>query len=156
VLPAVGGGLLGLGLVASGFAANSNASITVGPDLKPIAIPVRACPYLNVVQVMAAAGQAFWDEPDAFKDLGTPASDHRLDAILAPLDFALRATATQVPARLRVQLLETATQVEIGRALIAYRQTTGPSFIDALFDGDISLTNASDLVGGACGFTLAA
>jgi hypothetical protein len=161
VLPALGGGLLGLGLIAAGFSVGSGASIDLGPNfgprhLKPIAIPKTACPYLKAVNVTAGAAQAFWNEPSAFNKLGTPASDRQLEAVLAPFDFSLRVAATQVPARLRLELSDTAHQVEIGRASIAYGRVMDTRFILALAAGLQSLNNASDLVGHACGFPLAA
>jgi hypothetical protein len=159
MLPAVGGGLLGLGLLASGFSVSSGGSSNFGSDFlqpryKPIAIPPRACPALKVVQVTAAAAEALLSEPST--KLGSPAADRRFAAALAPLDFSLRATAIQVPERLQVELAATARQVEIGRALIAYRQGGSTSFLDAVFAGAMSLSNASDLVGHACGFPLMA
>jgi hypothetical protein len=125
-------------------AASSEADRDPGPRV----------PYLNVVRVASGAAQAYWDGPTAFKDLGTPAADQRLDSILAPLDFSLRATASQVPARLRLELDDVAHQVEVGRALIAYRQTEDLPFLESPMAGTTSLGNASDLVGRACGSPL--
>ena len=160
VLPAVGGGLLGLGLMASGFSVSSGGSTDLlssfGPrHLKPIAIPKAACPSLNVVRIASSKAEAYWNGRDAFTSLGTPAADKQLDALLAPLDYSVRVAATQVPARLAGELSDVSSQVEIGRALIAYRQTESPHFIDALGAGVHSLSNASDLVGTACGLPLA-
>ncbi len=156
MLPAVVGGVFGLGLVACGFnvavGGSTGGSFIRENHLKPIAIPAHACPYLDAVHVTSAAGQAFWDERDAFKNLGTPAADQRLDSVLAPFDFALRGTAPQVPARLRAELVAVAKQVEIGRALIAYRQAGSLAFFQSLTAGTMSLSHASDLVGHACGF----
>jgi hypothetical protein len=158
VLPAAVGGLLGLGLVAAGLkvgvASSTGGSLDAGrPRLKPIAVPANACPSLDAVRVASGAAAGFWSR-DAMAKLGTPAVDRRLDALLAPLDHAVRVAATQAPARLRLELSGLAQQVEIGRALIAYKQAGTLPFFDSLMAGVKSLSNASDLVGRACGLPL--
>jgi hypothetical protein len=158
VLPAAVGGLLGLGLVAAGLnigvASSTGGGLNLEPPrLKPIAISPQACPSLDAVRVASGAAEGFWNR-DAITKLGTPAVDRRLDALLAPLDHAVRVAVPRAPARLRLELSGLAQQVEIGRALIAYKQAGSIPFFDSVMAGVKSLSNASDLVGRACGLPL--
>lgn len=128
----------------------------VRAPLKPILIPTTACPYLRSVSASAStanyrAGLAASDGKSwrAFAEQTAPA--------LAALQRSLELAIPHVPRPVAVQLRLTLHQVVIGRpALVTSRSSA--DYLDktngAQLIGFSALTDASSLVGNACGLTL--
>jgi hypothetical protein len=165
VVPAFCGAALGAGLLALGSVVKVGSStghgLQIGPPrLKPIPIPPRACPYLKTVRVTSGAAAAVWlgsDPSSPNLDWTSRTFHRRLEAALPPLELALRVAATQVPAPVRVQLSDSANQVALGRSILptARDGVFDDQLLNAMLAGTGSLANATELVGNACGFTLA-
>ena len=164
-LPAVVGAVLGLGLAAAFKVGGVSADGPVHPwfttrsRLKPIPIPQRACPYLDVVRkTAAAAGNS------SIAVLGSKASKHtkaeayaRLPDELAAFGFALRIAADQVPKHLAEKLGDVARNVEHGRRLRSVSLDAREYALDSMIplaDGYFAMGDADALVRDACGFDL--
>ena len=152
--------LLVAGAVTVGVAL---ASIDVGDigrrsPTKAIPIPATACPYLRVVSV-AASDANHWDQGIATGDVKSwRAFAKRTAPTLAALDHSLRLAIPHVPKPVATQLRWTLLNVVKGRPALLGSE----SYIDylhqsedAVTGGYAALSEASDLVGNACGFTLA-
>ncbi len=126
---------------------------------KPIPVARRSCPYLREVHDTALqAGVASGDASNANEPRYWHLYVEALAAKLIAFDVALRTAALRTPSPIAADLRFVHSQVVVGfRALsgartgAAWSQTT----FDAVANGYLSLDDASDLTGNACGFTLA-
>jgi hypothetical protein len=146
-VPALCGGTLGLVLVAMGVSDTSGESSSSGhvavpkpKPIRPIAIPARACPYLETVHAASAAAHY------------APAGKTAVEK-LVPLELALRLAAIHVPEPLRLDLQQAADTDEALRLLTNDPQsmTAGPS-LDSIVAGMGAGDDATHLVGTACNF----
>jgi hypothetical protein len=163
VLPALGGGLFALGLVAIGADGPSTGATTTRSGAigrsrpRPIPIPARSCPFLKAVQEASVpVGTASWHLlVGGPNDRVTGGDD--LAAKLSAFDLSLRVAATQTPGPVRSDLTSVALDVERGQALLRSAPNS-QTFVDRaltpLADGVIAFQDASDLIGGACGTRL--
>lgn len=122
--------------------------------LDPIAVPSSACPTLGLVRVTAArAGEGWWEQidphPPPWDDFAA-----QLEPKLEQFAIALHVAIPEAPDRVAVRLKNVLREVEIGRRelpnsanVFEYLTRTD----NAVLDGEQSLSDASDLVGGACG-----
>jgi hypothetical protein len=156
-------GVVGLALVSAVFVScvatldHDSGSIGSSP-LQPIAIPAAACPYLRTVNATAErAGEGWFDgtlsDPNTWRPFAT-----QLALKLAVFELALRVAIPKVAQPVATELRKTLAEVRIGRAKLGgaisvrdYMKRTDY----AVSGGYLTLSRASDLVGDACGFTLA-
>jgi hypothetical protein len=130
------------------------------PRLKPIPVPRTACPYLRQVHDTAsvagqASGAATFDTRDGKR---WSASAMLLSLKLQRFDLALRSAAPHVPTPIAARLEAVNRQVDIGVSQLPLARTGSDwsaRTADAVFSGYSSLSDASDLTGNACGFTVA-
>src|SRR5262245_28413174 len=162
-IAAVALGVVLLALVSAVFvscvATLDHISAGIGPSpLQPIAIPAASCPYLRTVNATAErAGEGWFDDtlsdPNTWRRFAT-----QLGPKLAVFELALRVAIPQVPPPVATELRSTLAEVRIGRAKLG-SATSAHDYAKrtdyAVADGYLALSRASDLVGGACGFTLA-
>lgn len=150
-LPAAGGGLLGLGLWAIGFAETTRSSIggsNRAPRLAAISIPRAACPYLEAVH---AANVDLWDTGDLVATRRSARTQFL--AKVDPLVLSLSVSATHVPAPLRGKLTDAAGQLERVRRSWSKPNGDAATF-SSLLDYGRTFGDAGDLVGDGCGFSL--
>jgi hypothetical protein len=157
-------GVVGALVAALGFAVASfdpfggSGLFAPAPVVKPIPIPKSACPYLRVVNA-AASDANHWDVGLNADDVKSwRAFGKRLAPTLVSLQSSLQLAIPHVPGPVATQLKATLHQVVIGRPPLL-TTTSFTDYIDktngAVSAGYIDLLHASDLVGNACGFTLA-
>ena len=157
-------GLMIVGIVAAAAALaafNINVDLSglknnpFASDVHPIPVPRAACPYLRLVSVAAANAAAPWSAefqraPD-WEQFST-----RISPSLASFDDALGGAVPHVPPPVAHDLLEVRRQVEIGRAALPTAHSVDDYFNSSgVITGYSTLSHASALVGGACGFPLA-
>jgi hypothetical protein len=151
-------------IFATGFGAcayvASQFNFSIGPQrLDPIAVPRTSCPYLRRVHDAAARAGAAWgathNESDPKAWNGQAAS---LGRTLEAFELALRGAVPHVPAQIATNLQEVQVYVAVGRTELS-RARRGIDYSARTFgtvtSGYRSLSDASDLTGNACGFTLA-
>jgi hypothetical protein len=162
--------VVGVALVAGAFLILSLVAVTswggwtgkgvLPPTPKTVPIRATACPYVRAVHVTASAAGQGWGKIDIFSKDPKPWRPFasQLRPKLANLELALRITIPHVPAPVAKNLRVTLTEVRIGRSkldqsvsALDYMNRTD----EAVFTGYTSLSDASDLVGHACGVTLA-
>ena len=165
-VPALCGGVLGLALVAIGFNVTSGESsssnhVAAPKPIRPIAIPARACSYLDAVRAAAEAarrslskspgGALFGAGPDG-KAWRSEYASH-----LARLSFALRVAAPHVPSPVRVKFAVVAAHADRFQSSLRAGGDFTKIFptLDSLAVGLGAFQDASDLVGTACGSRLA-
>jgi hypothetical protein len=154
--------VLGVGsLVLAGVAfLSSLGNITIGrKPLKPIPVPASSCPYLRQVHDAAEpAGREYLrllagrTDPLAW---GTEAAQHAQQ--LAVLELTLAGAIPHVPTRVASELQHARANVAAGRKAVA-AAGSATDYVSRsagqAFAGTDALSNASDLVGNACGFEL--
>ena len=153
---------LGVGsVVVAGVAVLSSVGdVTIGrKPLEPIPVPASSCSYLRQVHDAAEpAGREYLrflagrTDPRAW---GTEAAQHSQQ--LAALELALVAAIPYVPARVASELQQVSANVAAGRREVAAARSATDYVSRSsgqVFDGTTALSNASDLVGNACGFEL--
>jgi hypothetical protein len=130
------------------------------PHRAPIPIPHSSCASLRAVQLTATDAGHSWGavllSQNDTKDWQTFAA--RLGPRLARFDVALHAAVPHVPTPVAAELRAVIRQVDLGRVQLPYAKSsaTYTSLTDnAVASGYSALLQASDLVGNACGFTLA-
>jgi hypothetical protein len=146
--------------LAGAALASCIATADFGPTpqaLKPIPIPAASCPYLRAVHATAERAGAGWGDVLFSSDR----KRWRRFAVqvgpkLAAFDLALRAAIPNTPRPVATRLRRNLRQVEIGRARLTVSRD-GWDYFDrthwAVITGYENLSDASDLVGHACGFT---
>jgi len=131
------------------------------PDvgIKPIAIPAAACPYLQAVHTTAAAAGKGWaDVLDTSDSEKWRLFRAQLRPKIARFDQALRVALPHVPGRVATELHYTLHELRVGRAKLSTSKTEHDYEAQtqhAVLGGYSALLKASELVGSACGFTLA-
>jgi hypothetical protein len=136
-----------------------NLNLNLGPHRAPIPIPHRSCASLRAVQLTAAdAGQSWGTVLLSNDAAGWQTFASQLGPRLARFDVALRAAIPNVPAPVAAELRDVIQQVDIGRRQLPHAKSSAAYTSltnNAVFIGYEALGEASDLVGNACGFTLA-
>jgi hypothetical protein len=155
----VGALVAGLGFAIASFDPFAGLkSSGTGPTVKPIPIPAGACPYLRLVN--GAANDAnHWD---VALNAGTVKAWRAFATRTAPTLVALQTSLffaiPHVPRPVALKLQGALQQVVIGRPPLL-KSTSVFDYLDksnsALLTGYNDLVDASELVGMACGFTLA-
>ena len=154
--------VFGAGFGACAYVASRVGNIRIGSPSPPLqAIPVshHSCPYLRQVHDAAVvAGSASGAAVNESSPRIWRVRSRKVGWDLVLFDLALRRAALHTPARIAAKLREVHGQVAIGlRALRDAR--TGSAWSNSTFgavtSGYFSLTDASQLTGDACGFTVA-
>jgi Protein of unknown function (DUF2510) len=152
-----------VGFGACAFVASQlpTGNFTFGPPehVNPIPVPHASCPYLRRVHDTAVvAGEASGAARNDNEASVWPIQAARLRLKLTAFDAALRAATAHTPAPIASKLGTVREQVSFGLAQLQ-RARTGADWSGSTFGavafGYVSLNNASDLTGNACGFTVA-
>lgn len=138
----------------------SGPLIDVGPRTVPskptIAVPRSACPYLQVVNVTANAAGEHWQEALGYESPKTWRPFARqLAPKLANLELALAVSIPHVPKPVAADFRTTLQSVTTGRPPLLISKTADDYSNRTGFgvlNGYLALSDASDLVGDACGF----
>jgi hypothetical protein len=152
--------VFGAGFGACAYIASQVGNINIGsPPLQPIPVSHHSCPYLRQVHDAAVvAGSASGAAMNESSPRIWHVRSRTVGWDLLLFDLSLRRAALHTPARIAAKLREVHGQVMIGlRALRNAR--TGSAWSNSTFDavtsGYFSLSDASELTGNACGFTVA-
>ena len=140
---------LDLGLSGSG-----NGRFAERRRLAPIAILPSACTPLESVRTSTAELTDFWDR-HLFGHQDWTAGRVALTPKLERFELAVVLAEKEVPPRVRTQFEVVAKNVEYGRTQLA-TSTDAWAYVSnsGFFDGWNALSDASDLVGNACGAPL--
>jgi hypothetical protein len=145
VVPALGGGLFGIGLLSVGHVVRLGSTETFTrptqatvPPVRPIAIPARACPYLTTVHAASEGAHA------------APARSSGPN--LAALELALRVAGPHVPATLGGKLERSADFAQQFDAIMGDPAKNAVPSLDSFTAGMGAVDDANHLVGSACGF----
>ena len=135
---------------------NLNVGPRTAPSKPTIAVPPSACPYLEVVNVTANAAGEHWQEALGYE---TPETWRPFARQLAPklanLELALTVSIPHVPKPVAVDFRKTLQSVNAGRPPLLISKTADDynnRTSLSVFDGYLALSDASTLVGDACGF----
>jgi hypothetical protein len=127
------------------------------PAVKPIPIPAAACPYLLVLHVAADSAGVGWVKA---LDYDTTKQWRPFAVQLAPklgvLETALLVASVHVPRPVAADFTDALHQVVIGRPPLAASSDVDAYLAatnSAVMQGWSDLSNASGLIGNACGFT---
>jgi len=128
--------------------------------LAPIPVPRASCASLRAVQLTAADAGQSWGAvlTNSNSTITWQAFAAQLGPRLARFDVALHAAVSRTPAPIAAEFREVIRKVDVGRAQLPHAQSQAAYATltnNAVLDGYTSLSRASDLVGDACGFTLA-
>jgi hypothetical protein len=125
--------------------------VRIGPQrLSPMSISVDACPYLGAVHAASVKLNEEWARA--------------LDGTVAwpMLEGALSRAESYVPERIASRLETVVRDIRLGSAELAHATSVadvvfpgGGSRVSPVVDGVTALSEASDLVGSACGYRLA-
>ena len=127
------------------------------PHLEPIAVPASACPPLALVRVSAARAGEGWLHQFDSKAANWRAFASQLHPKLQVFAAALYATIPRTPRPVAVRLTTVLRDVDIGLRELPgstdlYQYLSATNF--AVLHGQQALSEASDLVGDACGAPL--
>jgi hypothetical protein len=129
-------------------------------SLAAIPVPSASCAPLRAVQLTAADAGQSWGT--VFTNPSDTSSWHSFAAQLGPrlarFDVALHAAVPRTPAPIAAELRDVIRKVDVGRVQLPHAQSEADYATltnNAVLEGYASLGRASDLMGDACGFTLA-
>jgi hypothetical protein len=137
-----------------------------GPRLKPIPVAPSSCPYLRRAHDTAEAAGKAWALVGGMPPSGTGLADPNawllyralLRARFAEFERAMQNAEPHVPTEIAARLHEARAQVKVGLHNLP-KVTTANDYssrtLSAVVSGYVSLTQASELTGNSCGFTLA-
>ena len=144
----------------------NNSFALLGEPVKPNPVPPSSCPYLRRVHDTATSAGKAWRLVGGAPPSGTQLDNPNAWPLYVPMlgtrfsdfDHTIEKAVPHVPAQIGTRLQDVHEQLQIGLAQLP-KATTANDYAThtagAVFDGYASLTNASDLTGNACGFTLA-
>ena len=124
---------------------------TLDSGEEPIPVPQTACPYLAQVRERAARLTELWEQP-VLAGAPWPQTRDRIVDNLASFELELVAAEPHVPDRVRAELVAVVEKVRVGRLTVPRSSNWADAATTHEFgEGLDALTNASDLVGPACG-----
>ncbi len=130
-----------------------------GEDVRPIAIPPTACPYLERVDTSAREAGQPWADAGIFApqpSVSWPQFRAELRDPLARFDDALTAAIPRVPAPVADDLRTVEDKVRWGRlALSGAHSVEEYTSNTDVFGGYAALAHADALIGGACNVDIA-